>query len=526
MATRAGHDSSDVHGYRNRSCRLSSRSLGSALGHTSDLSAAGERTMTDGYSRRPCLRGAAGGAAALALPAAVAAAPGMAVAADDWHDDDHEGLSDRDRAAFLAAQDPVWARMPRTWYEGPFLGNGFLGSAIYAEPAAKGLRFTVQHSEVQDHRPDIQGNDWGVARLPVGHLTLEPVGQITGVQFRLHLWDAELRGTITTDKGHIRLRAIVQNDRSLLLVTARPSGGERDFTWVFHPEKALSPRIVREPPPPALIPNPDPVTGTVDRATLVVQPMVAGGQTATAYREVTAHGERTLYLTVAHTFPDTTAQDRVLDTIKSAVNAGTRRLVETHRAWWHGYYRKSFLSIPDGMLQSFYWIQLYKVASAARREAPVMATTGPWLEPTPWPGLWWNLNVQLEYWLIHGANHLELDAIPRSLLGNQQDHVDGLRPEYRADSAGLRRSTDQHGNDNGFVAVPGVASPPPEVGDPPRALHNVWLSYRHTMDVRILRAVLFPLLRRAMSSYLIFLVPGAVAKVSRPRTCPHESGTT
>src|SRR2546429_4090307 len=99
MATRAGHDSSDVHGYRNRSCRLSAGSLGSALGHTSDLSAAGERTMTDGYSRRTVLRGVAGGASALALPAAVAAAPGMAVAADDGHDDDHEGLSDRDRAA-------------------------------------------------------------------------------------------------------------------------------------------------------------------------------------------------------------------------------------------------------------------------------------------------------------------------------------------------------------------------------------------------------------------------------------------
>ena len=481
--------------------------------------------MTDGYSRRTVLRGVAGGASALALPAAVAAAPGMAVAADDGHDDDHEGLSDRDRAAFLEAQDPVWARMPRTWYEGPFLGNGFLGSAIYAEPAANGLRFTVQHSEVQDHLPDIQGNDWGVARLPVGHLTLEPVGQITGVQFRLHLWDAEVRGTITTDKGHIRLRAIVQNDRSLLLVTARPSGGERDFTWVFHPEKALSPRIVREPPPPALIPNPDPVTSTVDGVSLVVQPMVAGGQTATAYREVAAHGERALYLTVAHTYPGTTAEARVLDTVQRAIRSGTRRLVDTHRDWWHGYYRKGFLSVPDGMLQSFYWIQLYKVASAARREAPVMATTGPWLEPTPWPGVWWNLNVQLEYWLIHGANHLELDAIPRSLLDNQQILVDGLRPEYRADSAGLRRSTDQHGNDNGFVAVPGVASPAPEVGDLPWALHNVWLSYRHTMDVRILRDVLFPLLRRAMNYYLHFLAPGADGKLHLPPTFSPEYGT-
>src|SRR6266511_2726873 len=221
--------------------------------------------MSEGYSRRTVLRGVAGGASALALPAGPATDPGAgpdpAAVADGVPGAGRAALSDHDRAAFLAAQDPVWARMPRTWYEGPFLGNGFLGSILYAEPAANGLRFTVQHSEVQDHRPQIQGNDWGVARLPVGHLTLEPVGQITGVQLRLHLWDAEVRGTITTDKGHIRLRALVQNDRSLLLVTARPSRGERDFRWVFHSEKALSPRIVREPPPPALVPNPDRVPG-------------------------------------------------------------------------------------------------------------------------------------------------------------------------------------------------------------------------------------------------------------------------
>jgi alpha-L-fucosidase 2 len=44
--------------------------------------------------------------------------------------------------------DLVWRRMPKTWYEGPFLGNGFLGSGIYAEPGAetKAVRFHVQHT--------------------------------------------------------------------------------------------------------------------------------------------------------------------------------------------------------------------------------------------------------------------------------------------------------------------------------------------------------------------------------------------
>ena len=144
-----------------------------------------------------------------------------------------------------------------------------------------------------------------------------------------------------------------------------------------------------------------------------------------------------------------------------------------HRDWWHGYYRKSFLSIPDQRLQSFYWIQLYKVASAARAAAPVMATSGPWLEPTPWPATWWNLNVQLEYWLIHGSNHLELDAMTRA-VEQFRDNLSGqLAPAYRADSAGIPRTTDitllnSGGTPDGFaVGIPGQDPPTPEVGSWP-----------------------------------------------------------
>lgn len=121
--------------------------------------------------------------------------------------------------------DLVWQRMPTTWYEGPFLGNGFLGSGIYAEPGAesRAVRFDVQHSEVQDHRPEF-GSLFGLARLPIGHFTLEPVGTITGLDWRLGLRDAELTGTLRTDKGTLALRALVHNDRSRLAVEVTPSG--------------------------------------------------------------------------------------------------------------------------------------------------------------------------------------------------------------------------------------------------------------------------------------------------------------
>ncbi|MFG1670085.1 glycoside hydrolase family 95-like protein [Streptomyces sp. Y7] len=430
--------------------------------------------------------------------------------------------------------DLVWRRMPATWYEGPFLGNGFLGCGIYAEPGAatSAVRFNVQHSEVQDHRPEF-GSLFGLARLPIGHFTLEPVGTITGLDWRLGLRDAELTGTLTTDRGTLALRALVHNDRSLLAVEVTPSAGERDFRWVFHPADAISPRAAFKPLPDGYRGNPPARVAEHDGATAAVQPLLAGGQHVTAWRERSRSGVRTLYVHVAHSYPGTSALERALKAVRRASPLPYAALAVSHRAWWHAYYRKSFLSLPDARMQRFYWIQLYKTASAARRDAPVMATSGPWLEPTPWPNTWWNLNAQLEYWLIHGSNHLELDAITRSLSEFRDNLAAETPAPYRADSLGIPRTTDPHLVNGaadpltGYgVGVPGQDPPTPEVGNLIWALHNVWLSYRHTMDESLLRDVLFPLLRKAVAYYLHFLEPGPDGKLHLPATFSPEYGGT
>ncbi|MFE6754010.1 glycoside hydrolase family 95-like protein [Streptomyces sp. NPDC057684] len=427
--------------------------------------------------------------------------------------------------------DLVWQKMPKTWYEGPYLGNGLLGSGIYQEPGKNAIRFNIQHSEVQDHRPEF-GSLFGLARLPIGHFTLEPVGAVTGLDWRLRLRDAELTGTLTTDKGTLTIRAQVTNALSVLAVEVTPSEGERGFAWVFHPAQSISPRAAFQPIPAGYESNPPAESGEYDGVSVSVQPLLSGGQHVTAWRERTRGERRTLYVNVAHSFPKSTARARAVSTVRAAARLPYDALAVTHRAWWHAYYRKSFLSVPDARIQRFYWIQLYKTASAARRDAPVMATSGPWLEPTPWPATWWNLNVQLEYWLIHGSNHLELDAVTRA-LGEFRDNLTAeMAAPYRADSLGIPRTTDMHlvnggatSNAQGYgVGIPGQDTPTPEVGNLTWALHNVWLSYRHTMDEKILRDVLFPLLRKAISYYLHFLEPGADGKLHLPATFSPEYG--
>ncbi|MFF3121142.1 glycoside hydrolase family 95-like protein [Streptomyces sp. NPDC057908] len=459
-------------------------------------------------------------AAAPAVPGPAAPAPVTVHSPDDsWR-------------TVLDDADLLWQKLPKTWYEGPYLGNGRLGSGIYAEPGATttAVRFNVQHSEVQDHRPEF-GSLFGLARLPIGHFTLEPAGTITGIEWWMRLRTAELEGTVTTTAGTLKLRAFVHSSSDLLAVEVTPSAGEQDFRWVFHPADAISPRAAFKPLPDGYTGNPPAVTEEHGEITAAVQPLLAGGQHVTAWRERSRGTSRTLYVTVTHSHPGTTARTRALRAVKTASALPYGLLAAPHRTWWDRFYRKSFLSLPDARLQRFYWIQLYKTASAARRDAPVMATSGPWLEPTPWPNTWWNLNVQLEYWLIHGSNHLELDAVTRALSEFRDQLSREVAAPYRADSAGMPRTTDpQLVNgasvpDGGFgVGIPGQDPPTPEVGNLTWALHNVWLSYRHTMDESILRDTLFPLLRKAVNYYLHFLTPGADGKLHLPATFSPEYG--
>ncbi|MGC9536051.1 glycosyl hydrolase family 95 catalytic domain-containing protein [Streptomyces sp. UG1] len=467
-------------------------------------------------ARRALLGTALGTAAAAALPTTAHAeepSQGMPPAAADgtgrpWRLRDTM-TTDGAWATFLRGQDLRWSRLPTRWYEGPFLGDGLLGSMIYQEPDAGRIRFTVQHGRVQDHRPEF-GSGWGTCRLPVGHLTLDPVGTITAVDWRLSLWNAELTGTVTTTAGTLTLAALIHDE--VLAVRARADGDER-VVWTFHPEEAISPRRISEAPPAGYTANPPWTTRTApDGTEQVLQPLTGGGRTATAYRST---GDD-LLVSVGHSFPsDTAAEADSLRNLRRAKSYGSLR--RRHTRWWHAFYRKSFVSFPDQRLQSFHWIQLYKVASASRAGGPVMATSGPWLEPTPWPAVWWNLNVQLEYWLIHGSNHLELDALATTLRQNQEQLIANVPAAYRADSSGVGRSSDMFANRG--VGRPGTGA---EVGDLTWALHNAWLSYRHSMDESLLRDTIHPVLRRAINYYLHFLTPGSDGRLHLPSTLSPE----
>eukprot|EP00039_Didymoeca_costata_P015292 m.257793 g.257793 ORF g.257793 m.257793 type:complete len:99 (-) comp16191_c1_seq50:452-748(-) len=54
----------------------------------------------------------------------------------------------------------------------------------------------VSYSSREPHE-----NFWAGIRLPVGYLRMETLGNMTGGQLRLNLWNGDITGTITTTLG-------------------------------------------------------------------------------------------------------------------------------------------------------------------------------------------------------------------------------------------------------------------------------------------------------------------------------------
>jgi alpha-L-fucosidase 2 len=458
-------------------------------------------------SRRALLRGASGMAAGAALGTGWAATPAAA--------------ADPDVAEEIVRDARMeWRQPPTSWQTGPFLANGLLGVQVYQAPQPNTLKFMLSHSLVQDQRAQWEAAI-GLSRLPIGYLTLTLAGEITAVDWTLDLWNAELTGTVTTTQGSVAFTALVHNTASVLLVSLTPTAGEEAAAWAFRPLPSATTRTIRKPP--EYVPNPDPTTGTSGDVSFVEQPMLAGGGYTTAWQEVRVGTRRRFAATVAYSFPAATSTAEAVSSVREMLALPAGAAVATHRAWWHRFYGRSLVSVPDKRLQRFYWAQLYKLASATRVDAPVVTEWGPWFPEVgnSWTAVWWNLNVQVAYPLANGSNHLELDAVTETFRRYAANLELSVPPAYRdGETYALSHPGDRTLRPGGTrtVGIPGPGNGNDQTGNLIWGLHTAWVSYRHTMDDAVLGQVIYPTLARALNYYLKFLAEGPDGRLHLPQT--------
>jgi len=407
-----------------------------------------------------------------------------------------------DWSGYLKRQDLVWERMPTQWTEAPFLGNGMLG-LMMRQDGPQTLRWDVGRSDVQEHRdPNAMGAVYARGRLNIGSFQLRTRGRILGGDARLDLWNAEASGTVRTDQGAIRWRSYVHASRMLMVIETSGEGGEKgpSLEWrgdVADPVRALKNKeTLRNFPP-----NPPFVLGeAAGGIRTCVQDLLEGGQTATAWLATREGDSEVLEATVMHTFPERAASHRAVAELQGDLAVSRDQLRREHQEWWHRFYPKSFLALPDSYWTSFYWIQLYKLASATRGDRALIDNQGPWLQPTPWPAVWWNLNVQLSYWPTLASNHPDL-------MNSLADRLD----RYRANLAANAPQVPGAGEALAIGTVTGqellsgtqkAVGSGGEAGNLIWALHDYWMLCRYTLDNERLLKGLFPLLRGAVNYYL------------------------
>jgi hypothetical protein len=422
---------------------------------------------------------------------------------------------------FMAQHDLVWDRLPKDYYEGAFVGNGLLGAIIFRDNiATNSMRFEIGRTDLYDHR-DTGSAMYERCRLPIGQALLTPVGKITEAKLRTDLWNAETRGEITTTAGRIEWRCFVPSTDEVIVLELKTTGGERGAKFSYRPQQGDSPRhTVLKNDKYDYTPNPPFQIRQFNGLEVAVQPLLAGGDYATTWREIkTGDDARTIFLTVANGIPAGSAGDAAVATVNHAVARGVPALERAHREWWHAFYPASFVSVPDARIESFYWIQWYKLDSATRADRPVVDLMGPWFKPSRWAAYWQNLNVQLAYFSALPGNHPELgDRLCRWLEDSVPDLISNCPPEFRADSAAL-------GNPTGLELKASVSAKPPlHLIALPWLMQQEYLHYRFTMDDERLRTRIYPMLKRTFNFYLHVIQLGADGRYHIPNAFSDEYG--
>jgi hypothetical protein len=347
--------------------------------------------------------------------------------------------------------DLVFGAFAATWDEGIPLGNGMIGALIWKK--GNSLRMSLDRADLWDLRPvaEFSGPEFRFAwvkkqvlkkdydpvhrmgdvpydrdpaptKIPAAALEFDiaSLGEVESV--RLSVADAVCR---VKWKSGARLTAFVH--------ATEPVGW---FQFEGLPGN-VRPKLV---PPAYAAPIPDSdaernsLTGKTLASLGYLAPEVVGDETSVRYHQegwggmsyevavdwdLPAGGALTGVWSISSLYPEkeggTAGVGAPQFAPQSAAEAFKRTLardLESHLAWWKGYWAKSTIELPDPVLEKQWYLETYKFGAASRRGAPPITLQAVWTADNgslpPWKGDFHNdLNTQLTYWPCYSGNRLE-----------------------------------------------------------------------------------------------------------------------
>jgi hypothetical protein len=405
-----------------------------------------------------------------------------------------------------------WDSLGTDYYDGIIAGNGKLGVNAYRE-GEKAIRFDVGRSDVTDQRPHYPDSMFtqqlvSRPRLPIGKMVIRTEGKILGADLDLDIYNAIARGSISTSNGRVELFFVVPSGEDIIHIEASELGGEKIFCeWVA--EQSISPRISFGRGDSKLYKyqnNPDFEMKDSAGYGICYQPLLTAGEYATVWKHAAFKEKHVIDVAVGYSTDELgKARPEAIAAIKRFQSKPLDQVMAKHKGWWNAYFKKSFISIPDKRVETYYWLQLYKLASATREDKPIIDLMGPWFtSKTPWPGIWWNLNQQLTYSPMFASNHLELTKPLFALLHkNRQNLINNVPEQWRNDASALGRisSFDMVAPLNQHDLRKGQFEP----GDLVWTMLYYYRYYQYSGDKDELKTNIYPLLKRTVN-YLMHLL--------------------
>ncbi|KAK8802031.1 hypothetical protein WA158_006426 [Blastocystis sp. Blastoise] len=437
---------------------------------------------------------------------------------------------DVDWKEFMSRNDPVWkfdaahpSSFPYEWFDSPFSGNGILGMFvdIVTNSDHDAIQFSLGRTDAWDHREPgskyyIGYNEYDECRIKLGYFNVEAVGKIINGTMRMDLYNARIIGSVETTEGKIDFVHRVDSNNHIISVEVETEGNEKSLKIAFTAQETKEARGHRDDYVKNPLPYCNETTYKNKDYTVCSYDLLAGGDIAVGYHVEDEGSKKTLFTTVDNSVirgkqRDILAKDNVIPMLDSLMNIYDNKMLEAHEQWWHNYYSKSFLSIPDTKMESFYWIQLYKTASASRCTGPDNCwpydLMGPWYVDTTWSDYHHDLNIQMAAWSLWFSNHQELfDNMVLFHKLNMDNFKYNVPEEMREDAGAVGTETGwdfmmgkySWGTKDGLIAPGGNVV----AGNLIWNAQVLYTQYRYSLNETNLREVVYPILRQATNYYI------------------------
>jgi alpha-L-fucosidase 2 len=118
----------------------------------------------------------------------------------------------------------------------------------------------------------------------------------------------------------------------------------------------------------------------------------------------------TLSTSVLSNYDAADFQAKAVSAVAAQTSAEIDSLASAHRAWWDAFWNKSFVEIPDKLIEKQYYAGLYLLASASRTGETPPGLWANWVIKDPaWNGdFTLNYNYEAPFYLAGPTNHTEL----------------------------------------------------------------------------------------------------------------------